>query len=74
MGIQVFEMITIIVVVSVLAGVVRSYLQSRRVEPFDSSKIEARLAKLEQLEERVITLEKIVTDKNYQLKNQIDSL
>ncbi len=68
---HVFEMVAIIAVVSIIAGVVKSYLDKKVV---DLDAFEARLKKIESLEERVKILEAIVTDKGYDLKSEIDNL
>ena len=68
---HVFEMVAIIAVVSIIAGVVKSYLDKKVV---DLDAFEARLEKIESLEERVKILEAIVTDKGYDLKSEIDNL
>lgn len=71
---HVFEMIAIIVVVGIIAGVFKQYLERSQVAEVDLSGIEGRLDKLEQLQERVQVLEAIVTDKGYDLKSKIDNL
>ncbi len=68
---HIFEMIAIITVVSIVAGVFKSYIDKKQV---DTSDIEERINKLEALEERVKVLEAIVTDKGYDLKTEIDNL
>lgn len=70
----VFEMITIIVVASLVAGLIREWIKAKEVEPVDLSPIETRVSQLEALEERVKVLEAIVTDKGYDLKSEIDRL
>lgn len=69
-----FEMITIIAVFAIMASIVRHWLSQKAVPEVDLSSIEARLDKLEALQERVEVLEAIVTDKGYDLKREIDNL
>jgi len=70
----VFEMVAIIVVASLLAGLVREWIKVKDRVEVDLSPVEIRIDKLERLEERVRVLEAIVTDKGYDLKKKIDSL
>ena len=71
---MIFEMVTIIAVVAIIAGLIKEWINKKSTPPVDVSPLEDRLTKLEALEERVEILEKIVTDKNYDLKSQIDNL
>lgn len=68
---HIFEMVAIIAVVSIIAGVIKSYLDNKVV---NLDAFESRLDKVEKLEERVRILEAIVTDKGYDLKAEIDNL
>ncbi len=70
----VFEMVAIIVVASLLAGLAREWIKTKQVPSFDSAPLEQRVERIEQLEERVRVLEAIVTDKGYDLKKEIDQL
>lgn len=70
----VFEMVAIIVIASLLAGLVREWIRAKKVDEVDLSPIDNRLKNLEILEERVRVLEAIVTDKGYDLKQKIDQL
>ncbi|MBV1909088.1 MAG: hypothetical protein KUG78_07170 [Kangiellaceae bacterium] len=74
MWLGVFEMVVIIVVASLVAGIVREWIKSKEVPEVDLSPVEARLSRVEELEERVKVLEAIVTDKGYDLKKEIDNL
>ncbi|MFT7686397.1 MAG: hypothetical protein ACI9FB_001742 [Candidatus Azotimanducaceae bacterium] len=70
---HVFEMVAIIVTVSVIAGVVNSYIKTKA----ETAKIPAdnqNNDRLEQLEERIRVLERVITDDRHQLKSQIDDL
>lgn len=74
MSMVLFEMIAIIVVASLVAGLIREWIRTKQVPEVDLSPLESRIAKIEQLEERVKILEAIVTDKGYDLKSEIDKL
>ncbi|MEM9057441.1 MAG: hypothetical protein AAGD86_08190 [Pseudomonadota bacterium] len=50
------------------------YPRPRKGEPTDNAQVQEQLRMIQQLEERVRVLEKIVTDSNYDLKRQIDEL
>ena len=74
MGLGLWDMIVVVVVVGVAGGVFTEYLKTKRRQPVDdqgSAETNERLAKLE---ERVITLERIVTDGKRDLKAEIDAL
>lgn len=70
---QVFEMVAIIVVAVTIGGVVKAYIENRNKTP-ETSETDGRLAKLDELEQRVQTLEKIVTDKKYELHQKFRDL
>jgi len=74
MHLAVFEMVVIIVIAALAAGLIKEWLRTKKVPEVDLSPVEARIAKIEQLEERVKILEAIVTDKGYDLKSEIDNL
>lgn len=69
-----------IVAISCIAGVFSSYFKSRGEKLRDGHRkaLEGRIAKAEKtagdLEERVRTLERIVTDGRYELKKEFESL
>jgi len=70
----VFEMVAIIVVASLLAGLMREWIRGKQTPEVDLEPMESRIDRLESLEERIKVLEAIVTDKGYDLKSKIDSL
>lgn len=74
MFLGIFEMIAIIVVASLIAGLIKEWLKTRQAPDIDLSPVENRIEQLESLEERVRVLEAIVTDKGYDLKKAIDDL
>jgi len=61
----VFEMVAIIVVASLVAGLVREWIKTKEAPKVDLSPVEGRINKLEALEERIRVLEAIVTDGGY---------
>ena len=71
---SVFGMVVIIVVASLVAGLVKEWIKVKDKPEVDLSGVEGRIAKLENLEERIRVLEAIVTDKGYDLKKKIDDL
>lgn len=73
----VFEMVVIIVLISVGAGVVNNYLKMRADHRSDEdANLEVRkvLGEVAQLKDRVRVLEKIVTDQERQLSEEIRKL
>ena len=74
---SVFEFVLAIVLVVMGAGVINNYIKVRaKRQPSDDSVAEAEhyLAQLEALEDRVQVLERIVTDRNYDLKQKFRDL
>ena len=71
-----FEMVVAIVAIACCAGVLRNWIENRdKVSSDDLDKrIGVRMQQLEQLEERIRVLEKIVTDRNYDLKAELHEL
>lgn len=67
-----FEMVVIIVFLCVIASMYKSRLNNKRKQAAPAN--EERFARLEQLEERVRVLERIVTDSGYDLRRQFRDL
>lgn len=67
-----FEMVVIIVFLCVIASMYKSRLNNRRNQAAPAD--EERFVRLEQLEERVRVLERIVTDSGYDLRRQFRDL
>ena len=64
-----------IVAIALFASIVKEYLRGkRREEPKRDEEWEATLGRLEELEERVRVLERIVTDPRERLKREIGGL
>lgn len=70
----VFQMVTAIVVAALIAGLIREWIKAKKNPEIDLSPMEARLNRVETLEERVKVLEAIVTDKGYDLKKEFEKL
>jgi hypothetical protein len=68
---QVFEMVVLIVFITVAAGLIRTWIKSRPTGGSLTADQEARIAKLE---ERVRSLEAVVSDKSYELKEKFREL
>lgn len=74
---NVFEMVVIIVVIGCGTGVLTEYFKTKRKTAGSSvinDDLDDALDKIENLEERVRILEKVVTDDRYDLGREIDSL
>lgn len=81
---RVFEMVVLIVAIGGITTVVSKWLENRRgtiKEEFfgadmdwDELGMPVSVKRMEQLEARVAVLEKIVTDRSYDLKSEIDRL
>ena len=66
----------IIVVIVIVMGfsLLNNYFKFKSRSDKSLKNLDSRLAKLEDLEERIQVLEKIVTDKKYNLRREIDDL
>jgi len=71
-GGQVFVLWIIIIVM--FSWVVRAYIRQRKPKTPADSDLDDAMAKIEQLEERIRVLERIITENQYDLKREIDSL
>lgn len=71
---NVFTFIFLVVTMSLLAGVVQTYLKQRSVKSESADDVEQTLAKIDVLEERIQVLERIITESRFDLKRQIDGL
>ena len=72
----VFEMVFAIVLVTVCAGVINNWLKTRKNVDRDEldRQIGPRMDQLEKLERRMQVLERIVTDRKYDLKKELHDL
>ncbi len=71
-----WEMIVAVVALGVAAQVITAYLKSKENSASDDSEFRKRLDpdRIDKLEERIKVLEKIITDKSNNLKDEIDRL
>ena len=69
-----WEMVVAVVALGVVAKVITSYLESKKAGESSEGEIAEHLERIDRLEERVIVLEKIATDKRNNLKDEIDRL
>lgn len=60
-----------IVIVVMATGIIKQYLRAKQYAPSEDPKTQSRM---EALERRIQTLERIVTDKGYDLKGEFDKL
>jgi len=70
---DVFEMVVIVVAISVTAGLIRSWIRSRPAEGGGGLSVD-QAARLAKLEERVKALESVVSDTSYELKQKFKDL
>ncbi len=63
-----------IVAIVFSAGVLRDYLKMKTKQQESTGDSDETLAELQRLEERVRVLERIVTEKKFDLRNEIDKL
>jgi hypothetical protein len=73
---HVFEMVAIIVVVSLIVGLIKHWLdvRSRDAEHRSGSVHDEQQKQIGELKERIKILETIVTDGNYELKKEFQEL
>ena len=74
-----YTMVVAIVAIVLFAGVMKHYLklQARRPneeEEAEREEVQRKLARVDELEERVRTLERIVVDRKERLREEIDAL
>jgi len=70
----VFTFVFLIVLVVMITGVARSWIQQRNRGARSEQEVADTLAKIDQLEERIRVLERIVTENRFDLKKEIDDL
>lgn len=63
-----------IVAIVFTAGTIQKYLKMKTIERKSDPELEAALANIEKLEERIRVLERIVTENKFDLRNEIDRL
>jgi membrane protein implicated in regulation of membrane protease activity len=69
-------LIFVLILISIVmtANIIETWLKQRKKAPEIDLDIEETLAKMEQMEERIKVLERIVTENRFDLKKEIDSL
>ena len=70
---QVFDMVAVIVVFSVTAGVINNLIKSR-AKNTEVSIDDDTAERIDGLEERIKVLERVITDDRHSLKREIDGL
>ena len=72
---NVFEMVIVIVIIGCATGIIKEILK-RRERSYSTSQehLDDALDRIDDLEERVRVLERVVTDDRYELNRQIDDL
>ena len=63
-----------IVAIACATGLIRDYLKTRRKELEQNGSVREYETRIETLEERIRVLERIVTEKDYDLKREISEL
>ena len=69
-------LIFVLILVSIVmtANIIETWLKQKKKAPEIDEDLDATLAKIEQMEERIKVLERIVTENRFDLKKEIDSL
>ena len=69
-------LIFVLILVSIVmtANIIETWLKQKKKAPEVDDDLDATLAKIEQMEERIKVLERIVTENRFDLKKEIDSL
>ena len=71
---HIFEFVLAIISIVFGAGIINNYLKARAQRSDSDADAEVFLQKMEILEERIKVLERIVTDRNYDLKQKFRDL
>ena len=67
--------VIIIVAIVMFANIIETWLKQKNKKPVDNGdELNDTLAKIEQMEERIKVLERIVTENRFDLKKEIDAL
>ena len=69
-------LIFVLILVSIVmtANIIETWLKQKKKAPEIDEDLDDTLAKIEQMEERIKVLERIVTENRFDLKKEIDSL
>ncbi|MDZ7686335.1 MAG: hypothetical protein U5O39_16165 [Gammaproteobacteria bacterium] len=72
---DVFTMVVIVVIVGCVTGVISDYLKNKhKYASKNTEELDDALDRIDDLEERIRVLEKVVTDDKYELNREIDRL
>ena len=71
---NVFVFVLLIVCIVMTAGVAQTYIKQGKKRPESNDDAGEMIATIERLEERIKVLERIVTEKHVDLKQQIENL
>lgn len=66
--------VIIIVAMAMCANIIQTWLKQKRRTPENNQELEETLGKIDQLEDRIQVLERIITENRFDLRNEIDSL
>jgi hypothetical protein len=69
-----FIFVLLIIAIVMASQVAKAYIRQRGKKPEVDQELEATLAKIDVLEERIQVLERIITESKYDLKKEIDNL
>lgn len=69
-----FSFVIAIIIVVSLTGLAKTYLKQRNRRPEQAEELRETLVRIDELEERVKVLERIVTESKYDLKREIERL
>lgn len=69
-----FVFVIIIVAIAMCANIIQTWLKQKNRTPEKNQELEETLSKIDQLEERIQVLERIITENRFDLRNEIDSL
>jgi len=69
-----FILVIWIVTVVMIASVIRTWIKQKNVKPEENEEVRDTIVKIEQLEERIKVLERIITENRFDLKSEIDRL
>lgn len=66
--------VIIIVAMAMCANIIQTWLKQKKRTPENNQELEETLGKIDQLEERIQVLERIITENRFDLRSEIDSL
>jgi membrane protein implicated in regulation of membrane protease activity len=66
--------VLILVSIVMCANIIETWLKQRKKTPEGDEELSETLAKIDQMEDRIKVLERIVTENRFDLKKEIDSL